>query len=117
MADNLQPLLVASKEVPFINGFNSIFELFIPYIQKESLNADAANKFFGGILLNRTINRETKMIIPLMALILENNDLAAPIFMLQLMKVKILRSLENRTCIRKVTENLKNCQREIIGFY
>jgi hypothetical protein len=66
---------VASKEVPFINGFNSIFELFIPYIQKDFITSEAATKFFGGILLNKTINRETKLIIPLMALILENNDL------------------------------------------
>lgn len=81
---------VASKEVPFINGFNSIFELFIPYIQKEFLNGDSANKFFGGILLNKTINRETKLIIPLMGLILENNDLAAPIFVLQLLRIAVI---------------------------
>ena len=73
-----------------MNGFNSIFELFIPYIQKDCLNAEAANKFFGGILLNQTINRETKLIIPLMALILENNDLAAPIFILQLLKIAVI---------------------------
>ena len=37
----MQQSPVGSKEVPFINGFNSVLELFIPYIQKDVLNADS----------------------------------------------------------------------------
>ena len=99
--------------------------MFIPYIQKDVLNADSgldlakitifnikiatsnamfqrsyrfclmqviqepfkAIKFFSGMLSNQTLNRETQSIIVLMAMILENNDLAAPILILQLLKV------------------------------
>ena len=39
------------------------------------------------MLSNQTLNRETQSIIVLMAMILENNDLAAPILILQLLKV------------------------------
>ena len=46
-----------------------------------------AIKFFSGMLSNQTLNRETQSIIVLMAMILENNDLAAPILILQLLKV------------------------------
>ena len=81
---------VGSKEVPFINGFNSILELFIPYIQKDALNADSAIKFFSGMLSNTSLNSDTHSIVVLMAMILENNDLAAPILILQLLKIAVV---------------------------
>ena len=42
------------------------------------------------MLSNQTLNRETQSIIVLMAMILENNDLAAPILILQLLKVAVV---------------------------
>ena len=81
---------VGSKEVPFINGFNSILELFIPYIQKDALDADSAIKFFSGMLSNTSLNSDTHSIVVLMAMILENNDLAAPILILQLLKIAVV---------------------------
>ena len=52
------------------------------------------------MLSNQTLNRETQSIIVLMAMILENNDLAAPILILQLLKVAVVvGSVEVRTTI------------------
>ena len=81
---------VGSKEIPFINGFSAILELFIPYIRREALNAEASNKFFGGLYLNKTLNHESRHILPLMGVILENNDMAHPIFMLHMIKISVI---------------------------
>ena len=42
------------------------------------------------MLSNTSLNSETHSIVVLMAMILENNDLAAPILVLQLLKVAIV---------------------------
>ena len=53
------------------------------------------------MLSNQTLNRETQSIIVLMAMILENNDLAAPILILQLLKVAVVvGSVEVRITIK-----------------
>ena len=42
------------------------------------------------MLSNTSLNSETHSIVVLMAMILENNDLAAPILILQLLKVAVV---------------------------
>ena len=42
------------------------------------------------MLSNTSLNGETHSIVVLMAMILENNDLAAPILILQLLKVAVV---------------------------
>ena len=57
------------------------------------------------MLSNQTLNRETQSIIVLMAMILENNDLAAPILILQLLKVAtVVGSVEVRTLAQEFTD-------------
>ena len=64
-----------------------------------------AIKFFSGMLSNQTLNRETQSIIVLMAMILENNDLAAPILILQLLKVAtVVGSVEVRISAQEFTD-------------
>ena len=64
-----------------------------------------AIKFFSGMLSNQTLNRETQSIIVLMAMILENNDLAAPILILQLLKVAtVVGSVEVRILVQELTD-------------
>ena len=46
------------------------------------------------MLSNQTLNHETQSIVVLMAMILENNDLAAPILILQILKGSCLGSVE-----------------------
>ena len=57
------------------------------------------------MLSNQTLNRETQSIIVLMAMILENNDLAAPILILQLLKVAtVVGSVEVRISAQELTD-------------
>ena len=57
------------------------------------------------MLSNQTLNRETQSIIVLMAMILENNDLAAPILILQLLKVAtVVGSVEVRILVQELTD-------------
>ena len=62
------------------------------------------------MLSNQTLNRETQSIIVLMAMILENNDLAAPILILQLLKVAVVvGSVEVRITIDAFFLYLRHC--------
>ena len=61
------------------------------------------------MLSNQTLNRETQSIIVLMAMILENNDLAAPILILQLLKVAtVVGSVEVRILAHEFTNTPKH---------